>query len=208
MTEAWSSHNDPASAVALQSFQMPQAELYLWRRFLSESESLAMQQWLTTLQWQQPAIRLYGKSVAIPRRQIWMGDPHCSYRYSGVTFVPQAWEPSLDLLRQRICQHTGYPFNAVLLNWYQHGEHHMGWHSDDEAELGPNPVIASLSLGQTRRFDLLYKQDETQLSLQLSDGDLLLMAGPCQHYWQHRVPKQTKVQCERLNLTFRYLPVR
>lgn len=208
MTEAWSSHNDPRPAVTLQSFLVPHAELYLWRRFLSETESLELQQWLTTLPWEQPQIRLYGKSLAIPRRQIWMGDPHCSYRYSGVTFVPHAWEPALDSLRQRLCQQTGYPLNALLLNWYQHGEHHMGWHSDDEAELGPNPAIASLSLGQTRRFDLRHKQDETQLSLQLSDGDLLLMAGACQHHWQHRVPKQSRAEKARFNLTFRYLPIR
>jgi len=81
----------------------------------------------------------------------------------------------------------------------------MGWHSDDEPELGQDPVILSLSLGQSRRFDLKHKQLNTQLSLELNDGDLLVMGGTCQRFWQHRVPKQTRLEAERFNLTFRYL---
>lgn len=134
-----------------------------------------------------------------------MGDAHCSYRYSGVTFQPVPWQAGLQQLCERLVRHTGHPLNAVLLNHYEHGEHHMGWHSDDEPELGHDPVILSLSLGQTRRFDLKHKHLNTQLSLELGDGDLLVMAGACQRFWQHRVPKQTRVHAERFNLTFRYL---
>ena len=81
----------------------------------------------------------------------------------------------------------------------------MGWHSDDEPELGPSPDIASLSLGQARRFDLKHKSQHYQLNLTLQDGDLLLMQGPCQRHWVHRVPKQAQASSARLNLTFRYI---
>lgn len=210
MTEAQTTHNEsPVIAVPgsqLQRYFLPDAEIWLLPGFLTATESAQLQQQLRQLSWQQPQIKLYGRAVAIPRRQIWMGDAHCSYRYSGVTFYPQAWQAGLDLLCQRLTCHTGHPLNAVLLNHYQHGEHHMGWHSDDEPELGPEPVILSLSLGQTRRFDLRHKQLNTQLSIELNDGDLLVMAGACQRHWQHRVPKQTRLEAERFNLTFRYLP--
>ena len=189
-----------------QKLVLPDADIRWYRQFLSVNESNDLFDHLQQLDWQQPEIKIFGRAVAIPRRQIWMGDPHCSYRYSGVTFQPQPWIEPLQQLRQRLMQVSGFSVNAVLLNWYQHGEHHMGWHSDDEPELGSNPVVLSVSLGQTRKFDLKHKTLPLQCSLELADGDLLVMAGPCQHYWQHRVPKQLKAGGERINLTFRYLP--
>lgn len=212
MTEAQSGHNAAAAPTgqgqSIQRYFLPDAEVYLLPAFLSSAESTHLSQQLAGLDWQQPQIRLYGRDVAIPRRQIWMGDRHCSYRYSGVTFQPEPWQAGLQQLCERLVRHTGHPLNAVLLNHYQHGEHHMGWHSDDEWELGPDPVILSLSLGQSRRFDLKHKYLNTQLSLELNNGDLLVMAGTCQRFWQHRVPKQSRAQSERFNLTFRYLPER
>ena len=209
MTEAQAGHNErqvvTAAVSAIQRYFLPDAEVYLISGFLTSHHSLQLRSQLAALDWQQPHIRLYGRTVAIPRRQIWMGDPHCSYRYSGVTFQPEPWQAGLQQLCDRLVRHTGHPLNAVLLNHYQHGEHHMGWHSDDEPELGQDPVILSLSLGQTRRFDLKHKQLNTQLSLELKDGDLLVMGGTCQRFWQHRVPKQTRLDAERFNLTFRYL---
>lgn len=209
MTEAQAGHNErqvvTAAVPAIQRYFLPDAEVYLISGFLTSDESSQLRSQLAALDWQQPHIRLYGRSVAIPRRQIWMGDPHCSYRYSGVTFQPEPWQAGLEQLCDRLVRHTGHPLNAVLLNHYQHGEHHMGWHSDDEPELGQDPVILSLSLGQTRRFDLKHKQLNTQLSLELKDGDLLVMGGTCQRFWQHRVPKQIRLDAERFNLTFRYL---
>jgi len=212
LTEAQTSHNEsPVIALPesqLQRYSLPDAEIYLLPRFLSVEESTGLQQQLSTLNWQQPQIKLYGRAVSIPRRQIWMGDAHCSYRYSGVTFQPLPWQVGLDDICRRLIRQTGHPLNAVLLNHYLHGEHHMGWHSDDEPELGPQPVILSLSLGETRRFDLRHKLHKIELSLALQDGDLLVMAGKCQQFWQHRIPKQTRVMAERFNLTFRYLPQR
>lgn len=209
MTEAQSGYNEStvgkASCQPIQRYFLPDAEVYLLPSFLSAQESLILRQQLAGLDWQQPQIRLYGRAVPIPRRQIWMGDAHCSYRYSGVTFQPVPWQAGLHQLCERLVRHTGHPLNAVLLNHYEHGEHHMGWHSDDEPELGHDPVILSLSLGQARRFDLKHKQLNSQLSLELADGDLLVMAGTCQRFWQHRVPKQARAHAERYNLTFRYL---
>lgn len=132
-----------------------------------------------------------------------MGDPHCSYKYSGVLFEPEPWHPLVKQLTDRVNQLCQTGFNSVLLNWYADGQQHMGWHSDDEPELGDNPQIASLSLGQQRFFDLKHKSLGTQIKLELGHGALLLMAGQCQAFWQHRVPKMASATEGRINLTFR-----
>ncbi len=205
MPDAGTALNQP-DRMTQQLLALPDADIRWCREFLAVDERRELFAHLRQLEWQQPAIKMFGRAVAIPRRQIWMGDAHCSYRYSGVTFQPAPWSEPLQQLRQRLIQVTGFAVNAVLLNWYQHGEHHMGWHSDDEPELGANPVVLSVSLGQNRKFDLKHKTLPLLCSLDLADGDLLVMAGACQHNWQHRVPKQLKASGERFNLTFRYLP--
>jgi alkylated DNA repair dioxygenase AlkB len=189
---------------SLQHFVLPQAELLFWPHWLSpEQAQRCYQQLAQQLNWQQPAIKIFGKAVLIPRQQVWMGDPHCSYKYSGVLFEPEPWHPLVWQLTEWVNQLCQTRFNSVLLNWYADGQQHMGWHSDDEAELGQNPQIASLSLGQQRFFDLKHKNLGTQLKLELGDGALLLMAGQCQQYWQHRVPKMASATKGRINLTFR-----
>lgn len=193
------------NVVAPLDFFLPDAELRLWRSWLSLSARDYLLNHLQELSWQQPSIWMFGRLVRIPRYQIWMGDPHCSYRYSGVLFSPEPWTEPLRRLTLRVSEATGVYFNCVLLNRYQDGLDHMGWHSDDEPELGRYPAIGSLSLGQCRRFDLRHKSLPAQLQLDLLDGDLLLMAGKCQAHWQHAVPKQTKVAAVRYNLTFRYI---
>jgi alkylated DNA repair dioxygenase AlkB len=200
LTRAHQSDNpDP-----LQHFVLPDAELLFWPRWLSpEQAERCYQQLAQQLNWQQPAIKIFGKAVLIPRQQVWMGDPHCSYKYSGVLFEPEPWHPLVWQLTDRVNQLCQTRFNSVLLNWYGDGQQHMGWHSDDEAELGQNPQIASLSLGQQRFFDLKHKTSGTQLKLELGHGSLLLMAGQCQQYWQHRVPKMASATEGRINLTFR-----
>jgi len=189
---------------SLQHFVLPQAELLFWPRWLSpEQAERCYQQLAQQLNWQQPAIKIFGKAVLIPRQQVWMGEPHCSYKYSGVLFEPEPWHPLVWQLTDRVNQLCQTRFNSVLLNWYADGQQHMGWHSDDEAELGQDPQIASLSLGQQRFFDLKHKTCGTQLKLELGHGSLLLMAGQCQQYWQHRVPKMASATEGRINLTFR-----
>ncbi|SNY53031.1 Alkylated DNA repair dioxygenase AlkB [Arsukibacterium tuosuense] len=203
MTRKAQSDNRKAEA---QQFLLPDAAITLWPAWLSASGASLLQAQLTAdLPWRQEQIRIYGKTVKIPRRQVWMGDPHCSYQYSGARFMPAPWHPALQQLAAELSDTIGRPFNCVLLNLYASGQDHMGWHADNEPELGDTPAIASLSLGATRRFDLQHRTLGHQLQLQLENGSLLLMAGDCQQHWQHRLPKQSRVDAPRLNLTFRYI---
>ncbi|MCA1930582.1 alpha-ketoglutarate-dependent dioxygenase AlkB [Rheinheimera sp.] len=200
MTRAHQSDNHGS----LQHFVLPDAELKFWPDWLSSEQADRCYQYLAgQLDWQQPEIKIFGKAVRIPRRQVWMGDPHCSYKYSGVLFEPVLWHPVVKQLTEQVNLLCQCRFNSVLLNWYSDGQQHMGWHSDDEPELGDNPQIASLSLGQKRFFDLKHKSLNTQLKLELGHGSLLLMAGPCQRFWQHRVAKMAAANQGRINLTFR-----
>jgi len=200
------SDNRSSATGGCQRFVLPDAGLWLWRQWLDIGRSAAVLAKLQQeLDWQQPELRMFGRPVGIPRRQVWMGDAHCSYRYSGVTFKPHPWHPLVQKLTARVNQQLNRSFNCVLLNLYQNGADHMGWHSDDEPELGVTPDIASLSLGQARRFDLKHKNLQHQLQITLQDGDLLLMQAPCQQFWLHRIPKQSQAGSARLNLTFRYI---
>ncbi|MFM2482249.1 alpha-ketoglutarate-dependent dioxygenase AlkB family protein [Celerinatantimonas sp. YJH-8] len=161
---------------------------------------------ISQIQWQQHTIRLFGRNVLEPRLSAWIADEACCYRYSGNTREPQPWpEPILRWCQQLRLQ-SGYHFNSVLANLYRHGSDSMGWHSDDEAELGDKPMIASLSLGQPRRFLLRAKSGHQKIiELELGAGDLLMMGGECQSYYQHSVAKTKKIVGCRLNLTFRQI---
>ena len=156
--------------------------------------------------WEQSVVHLHGRDYPVPRRVAWYGDPQTSYGYSGQQHHPLPWTPLLASIRQQVEAQVGAPLNAVLLNLDRDGQDSMGWHSDDEAVLGRNPLIASLSLGGVRRFDLRRKgQGRIAHSLDLEHGSLLVMRGTTQHYWQHQVAK-TRRHCEpRINLTFRWI---
>lgn len=187
-------------------FDMPDADIRYVERFLdapgSHYESL-----LTELDWRQDRISMYGRSVLIPRLNVWYGDPATDYSYSGLHMTSLPWTETLLAIRELVQQMTGEPFNSVLANLYRDGEDSVSWHSDDEAELGRNPVIASVSLGATRRFSLRHRFDRTIATRHLSlvSGSLLVMRGATQHYWQHQVPKQKPVTNGRINLTFRQI---
>jgi alkylated DNA repair dioxygenase AlkB len=157
--------------------------------------------------WQQGSVHIFGKDHQEPRLTAWFGDEGARYRYSGRDLMPQAWTPLLANIKQALETHTGHRFNSVLLNYYRDERDGMGWHSDDEAELGAQPVIASLSLGASRRFKLRHKSalQKQTLCIALGDGDLLVMAGAMQENWQHSVPKETRKQGARINLTFRLI---
>lgn len=187
-----------------QQFCLPDAEISLWPDWLGQQSQMLLQL-QQQLAWSQDSITLFGKAVKIPRQQVWMGDPHCHYRYSGTRFAPQPWHPLVLSLTKQVSRFLAQPFNCVLLNLYANGQQHMGWHADNEPELGDDPIIASLSLGATRRFDLKHRHNDWQLSLNLTPGSLMLMSGNCQQYWLHRLPKQSSVQTARINLTFRYI---
>lgn len=143
--------------------------------------------------------------MAIPRLQAWYGDNYQAYTYSGLTMKALPWTPELGELRKRIEQHTGFLFNSCLANLYRDGNDTVGWHSDDEPELGVNPTIASLSLGESRDFQLKHKITKEKLTIPLKTGGLLLMSGETQHYWQHCIPRTKRVKSPRINLTFRLI---
>ncbi|RZZ89449.1 alpha-ketoglutarate-dependent dioxygenase AlkB [Pseudoxanthomonas winnipegensis] len=156
--------------------------------------------------WSIHRIRLFGRWVDSPRLSCWIGDPQAVYRYSGQTFAPHPWTQGLAALRDRLREELGVPFNSVLANLYRDGRDAMGWHSDDEPELGAEPVIASLSLGAARRFVLRRRDDHAvKQTLVLAPGSLLVMRGPCQREWQHALPRTAKPVGPRLNLTFRHI---
>lgn len=186
---------------------LPDADLRLLPHWV---DAATAQRWLVQLvaetAWEQPEVHIFGRAVAVPRLLAWHGDAQASYRYSGQTHQPQPWTPLLAEIRQRVQGAVCQPLNGVLLNYYRDGNDSMGWHSDDEAELGRNPLVASLNLGGTRRFDLRRKGgSRIEHSLSLEHGSLLVMGGPTQHYWQHQVAKTRQPCAPRLNLTFRLI---
>ena len=158
-----------------------------------------------TTPWEQNNIRLFGKEIAEPRLSAWHAEAHLAYTYSGAPRMPHPWIEPLSSLRTACEAHTGHSFNGALLNLYRTGQDAMGWHSDDEAINGPNPVIASVSLGAERRFDFRHKQTREVVSVVLPHGSLLVMSGACQTYWLHRIAKTTHQIQPRINVTFRSL---
>jgi len=154
--------------------------------------------------WRQDRVRIHGREFLQPRLSAWYGDPGTVYTYSGLTLSPEPWPALLSSLRGRVEVDAGAGFNSVLCNLYRDGKDSMGFHADDEPELGSNPVIASVSLGATRRFSLRHvKRAGDKLDLELPGGSLLVMAGSTQHFWRHAVPKRPSVLASRINLTFR-----
>ena len=140
----------------------------------------------------------------IPRLSAWYGDPGASYTYSGIAMSPIPWTPLLLQIRNRLIEATQSNFNSLLANLYRDGQDSVGWHADDEIELGDSPTIASLSFGESRKFKMKQKQNkEEKFSLDLNDGDLLIMKGDTQKNWLHEIPSSAKKMGPRINLTFR-----
>lgn len=162
-----------------------------------------------TIDWQQEEIVIFGQRRPVPRLVAWHGDPGASYTYSGTPHEPLPWTPALEQVRRRVQALSRQYFNAVLLNLYRDGRDGMGWHSDDEPELGPEPAIASVSLGAVRRFCLRHRRRKgMRAELSLPHGSLLLMSGATQRHWVHAVPKTAVPTGERINLTFRRVDIR
>jgi len=179
-------------------------ELDLIEGFLTGDESAAFgSRLLGELAWHGEEIPLFGRRVAVPRLLCWYGDPGAVYRYSGVSHEPLPWHEVLADLRTRIEAFSGHAFNTVLCNRYRTGRDSMGWHADDEPELGERPFIASLSLGAERLFRIRHRRTARTLDVPLRDGNLLLMGGDLQSHWRHSIPKTARPCGERINLTFR-----
>jgi alkylated DNA repair dioxygenase AlkB len=157
-----------------------------------------------TTDWKAVEISIWGKRVLQPRLICWCGDSGASYKYSGVRLEPQPWTDALLGVRNSIERLSGATFNSVLLNLYRDQNDHMGWHSDDEPDLGEQPVIASLSLGETREFLMRHKaRKDLKVKLPLTSGSLLVMRGATQRNWEHAIRKETARLGQRINLTFR-----
>jgi alkylated DNA repair dioxygenase AlkB len=187
--------------------QLPDADIVFYPSLLDGQESDRLVTQLSeTINWRQDWITIYGRSMPQPRLTAWHGEPGKSYTYSGITMHPSPWTPTLLDLKAKAETVSGVVFNSVLLNLYRDGNDSMGWHSDDEPELGQNPVIGSLSLGGTRRFMLRHRSEKgLKHQLELTSGSFLLMQGTTQHYWQHHIPKTKRPVPPRINLTFRVI---
>jgi len=156
------------------------------------------------IDWEVHRIKLFGREVDSPRLSRWIGDPGASYRYSGVRFEPATWPRALGVMRKAVNAAAGEEFNSVLANLYRDGNDTMGWHSDDEPELGAQPIIASLSLGAARKFVLKSRAaGGARLEIELTHGSLLVMRGDTQRNYKHALPRTKKAAGERINLTFR-----
>jgi alkylated DNA repair dioxygenase AlkB len=189
-----------------ESFDLPDATLWLKRRFLTVAQAEELfAGLLSATPWEQEVIRMYGREVQSPRLTAWYGDPGSDYLYSGISHRPLPWTRALNALRQEVQERTGIAYNSALLNLYRDGQDSVAWHSDDEPQLGECPQIASVSLGATRTFQLKHKRfgPSSRIDLELPNGSLLFMGGACQRHWLHQIPKRKKVLHERINLTFR-----
>lgn len=194
------------SGPAFDSIPMIDAELKFMRDFYrAPLTAELMQALLDETVWRQEKIMLWGQERMQPRLSAWYGDAGSVYTYSGMTFEPLPWSGTMRRIKEDIERTTGHRFNSVLLNLYRDENDSVGWHSDNERELGATPVIASLSLGEARVFRLRHKtrKEQKPVSLELTDGSLLLMAGGTQKHWQHTIPKERTPRGARINLTFR-----
>ncbi len=187
---------------------MPDGEVIIYRNFFDELESDQLfDELLDSINWRQDKIKMFGKEVKLPRLTAWYGDQGKSYKYSGINMNPDTWTPTLLSIKEKVEKVVELNFNSVLLNLYRNGKDYVSWHSDDEPELDRNPIIASVSFGETRRFQLKHKsnKDLDTVEVALTHGSLLFMKGATQHFWKHQVPKTSKVLTERINLTFRII---
>jgi alkylated DNA repair dioxygenase AlkB len=160
---------------------------------------------LMSTPWESQSLVMFGKKVDEPRLSTWHAEPHLPYTYSGARRNPSPWTPELQLIRTMCEDHLSHTFNGVLVNLYRSGSDHLGWHSDDEKVNGPEPIIASISLGAERSFQLRHKETGEKVSTMLPHGSLLVMSGLSQSHWRHRVPKSPSITEPRINLTFRHL---
>ena len=187
-------------------------DFYYLSNFLNPSDAQRLFSIFSTeLDWQQKEIRLFGRKIPQPRLTCWYSDEGVQYAYSGLQLEPMPWHPELLGLRKLLQQTLHFPFNSVLGNAYRDGRDSMGWHADDEKELGAEPVIASISLGAERKFKLRKRMGHSTTDLRLEHGSLLVMQRQCQSGYRHSLPKTVKPVGLRINLTFRQVmspPVR
>jgi alkylated DNA repair dioxygenase AlkB len=203
-------YNDEKKPRVFEKHNLGEGELWYMPNFMpSDKTDLYFNNLNETIQWRQEEIQMYGKIHPVPRKSAWYGDHGASYKYSGIKYTPQPWTKELtDIKRVIMFLMPENQFNSVLLNCYKDGHDKVGWHADDEPELGLDPIIASVSLGAIRRFDLKHKNDKSKkFQIELGSGSLLIMKGGLQRFWSHQIPVQKKVKDARINLTFRNIAI-
>ncbi|WP_415878434.1 alpha-ketoglutarate-dependent dioxygenase AlkB family protein [Methylomonas sp. TEB] len=182
----------------------PDKELRIIRDFYDAAESDAIYRRLLQEQnWPDNCYSVAGREFTLPRLQTWHADPGIVYSYSNNLLKTRPWTPLLSDIRQKIEQFLNFSFNSVLVNLYRNGDDYVGWHADNEAELGPQPFITSLTLGATRQFAFRHKKTAESGSILLTSGMLLIMQPDFQHHWLHSIPVDQKLTQGRINLTFR-----
>ena len=201
------STSENISYLSGQSIDLPNAAIHYWPNFFSTCNAVnLLKNLIESIPWQQNKIRFYGKESLVPRLESWHGEPGIRYAYSGIEMNAKPWTFELSEIKKAIEKEVSFCFNSVLVNYYRSGKDRVAWHSDDEKELGINPVIASVSLGEERKFKLrhkMYKQNGLKSEIVLQNGSLLLMHGETQHHWMHEIPRTARSIGPRINLTYR-----
>lgn len=192
---------------AVLRLDLPAADVDYRAQWLAPDVAMqAMAALVAEVQFEQHRVRLFGREHLSPRLSAWIGDSGAVYSYSRVRYLPAPWTPTLVAIRHALKAELAVDFNSVLVNRYRDGRDSMGWHADDEAELGPNPVIASVSLGATRRLRFRARPPgRARAAVDLESGSLLVMAGRTQQLYQHAIDKTRAPVGERINLTFRVI---
>lgn len=187
------------------TFDLPDAEIEYYPDFFSETEAnVLFHKLLEEIPWQQDNITVFGKTYEQPRLTALFGNEGKPYSYSNIIMHPHPWNELLTNIKSKVEKITGHTFTSVLLNLYRDGKDSNGWHADNEKELGQNPVIASVSFGEKRSFQLKHNViKNVKQTIILENGSLLLMKGSTQHHWKHQIPKTAKTINQRINLTFR-----
>lgn len=191
---------------ALRPLPVPDGEVYYAHHFdIGYDPTMLLRHLIHDVPWRAENVVVWGKTYPQPRLIAWYGDAGRRYQYSGVALEPLPWSKALLDVREKVEHAVDVKFNSVLLNYYRDNHDSMGFHSDDEKELGARPVIASVSLGETRLLVLKHKRDRTikPLKLGLKSGSLLLMKGDTQAHWKHGIEKEKRACGPRVNLTFR-----
>jgi|TARA_B100001094_G_C17975427_1_gene692530 alkylated DNA repair dioxygenase AlkB len=190
----------------MNSFENLNLEFYYYRSFYdNDSSKNILNNLKDNIKWTNDKFKMYGKSIILKRKIAWYAENGKSYTYSGIKKESLPLTEELSIIKSKVEKKTNLGFNSVLLNDYENGQVGMGWHSDDEKELGKNPTIASLSFGVER--DMLFRNKNNPslkvIKILIENGSLLVMKGKTQHFWQHSIPKRLKVKQRRINLTFR-----
>ena len=188
-----------------QSRGLPEELLKYRAGWFTEKESDSfLKTFIRTIPWEQRLVKMWDKELLTPRLTAWYGDPNTDYSFTGLKLDPMPWTDELLQIKAKVEPMAGIKFNSVLLNYYRDGNDSVAWHSDKENVLGKNPVIASVSFGQVRSFDIRNKTDHSEkYSVKLEHGSFLLMKAGLQEHWEHRIAKSVKPVKPRINLTFR-----